>query len=108
MAKEGQAPKGTGLRAGQYVIVRTNTAGVFAGVLERREGKEVELRDARRLWYWKGAASLSELAVKGTKRPTECKFPAAVDRVVLLESIEILATTAAAEASIRRVPEWQA
>ena len=36
--------------SGDYVIVRTYSAGVFAGTLVRREGKEVELKDARRLW----------------------------------------------------------
>lgn len=96
------------IEAGQYVIVRTNTAGVFAGILDRRDGKEVELRDARRLWYWDGAASLSELAMKGTKKPRTCKFPVAVERVLLLEAIEVLDTTDAAEASIRAVPAWEA
>ena len=33
-----------------YVIVRTYSAGVFAGNLVRREGKEVELANARRIW----------------------------------------------------------
>ena len=48
----------------RYVIVRTHSAGVFAGNLLSRKGKEVVLTNARRLWYWIGAASLSELAVR--------------------------------------------
>ena len=91
----------------RYVIVRTYSAGVFAGVLESRAGREVVLTDARRLWYWAGAASLSQLAVTGTSRPSECKFPMPVPRVILLEAIEILEVTPAAEASIREVPVWQ-
>ena len=47
------------------VIVRTYSAGVFAGTLARKDGKEVELTNARRLWYWRGAASLSQLATVG-------------------------------------------
>lgn len=90
----------------QYVIVRTYTAGVFAGELESREGREVVLTSARRLWYWSGAASLSELAVRGTSRPSECKFPCPMPRVVLTEAIEIIDVTPEAEASIREVPEW--
>jgi hypothetical protein len=35
---------------GKYVIVRTYSAGVFAGNLQSRDGKEVVLTDARRLW----------------------------------------------------------
>lgn len=91
-----------------YVIVRTYSAGVFAGELARREGKEVELMNARRLWYWSGAASLSQLAMTGTNRPQDCKFPVAVDRIVLTEAIEILDVTAVARKSIEEVPVWQA
>jgi len=91
-----------------YVIVRTFSAGVFAGYLESRSGREVVLTNARRLWYWAGAASLSEMAMSGTKLPAECKFPVAVDRVLLLEAIEILDCTEAAKISIEGVPVWTA
>jgi hypothetical protein len=90
----------------EYVMVRTTSAGVFAGYLVRRDGKEVELRDARRIWFWSGAASLSELAQRGTSDPGGCKFPAPVDRVILTEAIEILSVTEAARASIAEVPTW--
>lgn len=92
----------------KYVIVRTYSAGVFAGTLESRNGREVVLTNARRIWYWRGAASLSELAVRGTSRPRDCKFPVAVPSVTLTEAIEILDTTPAARASIEAVPEWSA
>jgi hypothetical protein len=92
----------------RYVIVRTYSAGVFAGLLESRKGQEVVLRDARRIWYWSGAASLSELALRGTCKPGECKFPAPVPRVELLQAIEILDVTPEARKSIEEVPEWSA
>lgn len=91
-----------------YVIVRTYSAGVFAGTLSSRRGKEVTLLNARRLWYWAGAASLSQLAQTGTSKPMECKFPQAVSRVLLTEAIEILWVTTAAKASIAKVPIWVA
>lgn len=91
----------------KYVIVRTYSAGVFAGNLESRKDREVVLRNARRLWYWKGAASLSQLAMEGVKCPQECKFPCEVDRIELLEAIEILDVTESAEASIKGVPVWK-
>ena len=94
-------------RKSKYVIVRTYSAGVFAGTLVARNGREVELKDARRLWYWAGAASLSQLAVSGTSKPKECKFPVAVPSVTLLEAIEILEVTPEAETSIKAVPEWR-
>ena len=90
----------------KYVIVRTYSAGVFAGNLVSRKGTEVVMSDARRLWYWAGAASLSELAMRGTSKPNDCKFPVAVSRVELTEAIEILDVTADAEANIKAVPVW--
>lgn len=90
-----------------YVIVRTYSAGVFAGTLESRVGKEAILSDARRLWYWSGAASLSQLAVSGTSHPKECRFPTPVPRVTLTEVIEVLDVTPEARASITAVPVWQ-
>jgi len=92
----------------KYVIVRTYSAGVFAGNLKSRDGKEVTLTNARRLWYWSGAASLSQLAVAGTSKPKECKFPVAVPSVTLTEAVEILEVTPEAETSIKAVPEWKA
>ncbi len=89
-----------------YVICRTTSAGVFAGTLTRREGKECELSSARRIWYWSGAASLSELAQRGTSAPSECKFPCEVDTVILTDVIEILSVTDKARASIAEVPVW--
>jgi hypothetical protein len=90
------------------VIVRTYSAGVFAGTLESRKGQEVVLTNARRLWFWSGAASLSQLAVVGTSKPESCKFPIAVPRVELLQAVEILDLTEAARKSIESVPEWKA
>jgi hypothetical protein len=90
----------------KYVIVRTYSAGVFAGYLESRNGKEVVLTDARRLWYWDGAASLSQLAMEGVSKPENCKFPCEVTRVELLETIEILDVTEKAKESIKNVPVW--
>ena len=90
----------------EYVIVRTYSAGVFAGELESRTNQEVVLRNARRLWYWDGASSLSELAMLGVSRPENCKFPCEVDKVVFLEAIEILNVTDKAKQNIKKVPIW--
>ena len=91
-----------------YVIVRTYSAGVFAGELTKRDGKEVTLKNARRLWYWAGAASLSELAQRGTSKPAQCKFPVEVAQIILTEAIEILSVTVEARISIENVPIWTA
>lgn len=93
--------------SGKYVIVRTYSAGVFAGYISKRSGQAVTLKRARRLWYWKGAASLSQLAMEGVKCPAECKFPIEVTQIELLQAIEIIETTPKAKASIQAVPVWQ-
>lgn len=80
---------------------------MHAGVLKIKEGKEVVLTDARRLWYWDGAASLSQLAVDGTSKPENCKFPAVVGEIILTEAIEIIPTTHKAQESINAVPVWK-
>lgn len=91
---------------GHYCIVRSARAGVFAGTVTHRNGQEVTMTNARRIWYWDGAASLSQLAISGTAKPESCKFPASVPSVVLFEVIEILPATASAEQSIKGVAEW--
>ena len=92
---------------GSYVIVRTYSAGVFAGTIIAREGQEGVMINARRLWYWKGAASLSQLTMEGVKCPDECKFPCEVEQVLLTQVIEVLPCTQKARESINSVPVWK-
>jgi len=93
--------------AENYCIVRTRSAGVFAGNLANRNGTEGTVLNARRLWYWSGAASLSQLSVDGTVNPDKCKFPCEVESVFLTEIIEVLPCTAKAMKSISEVDVWQ-
>lgn len=92
---------------GRYVIIRGDRSGVFAGTLAARDGREVQLTDCRRIWFWDGAASISQLAIDGTSRPGACKFPAAVEEITILDAIEIIPCTEKAEASIKAVREWK-
>jgi hypothetical protein len=52
---------------GMYVICRGTWSGVHAGSLVSKDGPEVILRDARRLWSWKATkgVALSGLAQNG-------------------------------------------
>jgi hypothetical protein len=92
---------------GKYCIVRTYSAGVFAGYIDYKGGKEGIVYNARRLWYWDGAASLSQLAVDGVSKPENCKFPCVVSKIILTEIIEILECTLKAQKSIKEVPIWE-
>lgn len=91
-----------------YCIVRGRDSGVFAGYIYSREGTECVIEHARRIWYWKGAASLSQLAQSGTSKPDECKFPEEVDSILVTDATEILDVTEKAKQSIAEVPVWKA
>jgi hypothetical protein len=91
----------------QYVIVRAAQAGCFAGVLVSRKGSEVILNECRRLWYWAGAASLSELAMEGTSKPSECMFPPATQQHLILGVIEVIPTSDKGKTSIEGVAPWR-
>lgn len=92
---------------GKYVIVRGDRSGVFAGTLASVEGQTVTLKGCRRLWYWAGAASISQIANEGVKSPNSCKFTVTVDSIIILDVIEIIPTTMAAEINIKGVREWK-
>ena len=92
---------------GKYVVVRGNRSGVFAGVLQAQEGQKVTLRDVRRLWRWQGATECLQIATEGVKRPKECRFTLTADSITLLDAIEIIPATEAAEANIKDVPVWK-
>ena len=89
------------------VIVRGDRSGVFFGTLAGKDGSEVKLEKCRRLWYWDGAASISQLATDGTKTPNDCKFTVTVDSIIILDAIEIILCTDKAIKSIEGVSEWK-
>ena len=99
--KEADKPKG------DFVVIRTYSAGVHAGYLESRNGKEVVLTNARRLWYWKGAATLSQVAGVGISDIDSCKFPGAIAEITLTEAIEIIPCTNNAKSIIEGAKEWR-
>ena len=74
---------------GKRVLVRANSAGAHYGTLVHRDGQEVHLTDARRIWNWNGALSLSEIAAKGVDLKNS-KISERVDEIVLPTAIEIL------------------
>lgn len=95
------------MQKGIKVIVRGDSSGVFFGTIKERNGREVTLSDCRRIWYWEGAASISQLAVDGTSKPKECKFTVAVPEIVILDAIEVIPCTDKAIMSIESVWVWR-
>ena len=92
---------------GKYVVVRGDRSGVFAGTLVSQDGRTVVLSGVRRLWRWYGATECLQIATEGVKKPRECRFTLTADSITLLDAIEIIPTTAEAEANIKAVPVWK-
>ena len=92
----------------RYYIVRSSEAGVFFGRIKERRGSEVDMVDVRRIWYWAGAFTLSELAVNGTAKPNDCRFTVYVPEMTVLGICEVIPCTDKAVSSIMGVEPWQA
>lgn len=92
---------------GKKVIIRGDRSGVEFGILVAYKGNEVTLHNARRIWYWDGAATLSQLAKDGTTKPKNCKFTVYIDSITILDAVEIIPCTDKAIKSIERVEEWK-
>ena len=93
---------------GKKVIVRGNNSGVQFGTVREIEGNIILLENSRRLWYWEGAASLSQLAEHGVKFPQNCKFSVTNTKGhYILDAIEIIECTEEAMKSIEGVLEWK-
>lgn len=92
---------------GKKVIVRGDRSGVFFGTLAEKNGTEVRLHDCRRLWYWDGAASISQIAMEGVKNPENCKFTVAVPDIIITDAVEIIPCTDDSIRSIEGVKVWK-
>ena len=92
---------------GKYCIVRGKDSGIFAGTVKEIDGQRVLMENVRRIWYWDGAASISQLAKSGTAAPRNCKFTVCVDSALILDVIEIIPCTEKAMKSIEKVKEWK-
>lgn len=101
-------PENKVIEGKQYVICRGYYCGVHSGFLEGYEGTSVKLSKSRRLWYWDGAASLSQLSQEGTSKPDKCKFPQEISEYIVLNDVyEIIFCSEKAKNSIRGVKEWK-
>jgi hypothetical protein len=91
----------------EYVIVRGDRSGVFSGFKYSLDGRSIVLLDSRRLWYWEGAASISQIAESGVSKPDKCKFPVSVSKMIILDAVEVLSATSACYESINEVAIWE-
>ena len=92
---------------GKKVIVRADKAGVFFGTLTKKEGLEVQLTDARKLYYWSGANAIEQIALEGVKDPDDCKFTVTVKEVTISNYIQIITCTSDSIYNLESVKEWK-
>jgi len=86
-------------RVGKKVLVRTYSAGVHFGTLKSRDGEEVTLENARRIWSWKGANTLNEIANRGVDQ-SESNVSEPVSEIDLANAIEVIPLTAVAATNL--------
>lgn len=86
---------------GKMVIVRCRDAGVHYGELVNYEGREVVLKNSRRMYYWKSAKSATLSACANYGITSDSKIMGAIPgNIVLPEACEILPCSDESIASI--------
>lgn len=91
----------------KYYIIRGDRSGVFFGQIAGRNGREVELRNVRKLWYWDGACAVEQLAVDGVTNLSNCKFTVVVPGMVVTDAIQILPCSDKATKILGEVKVWK-
>ena len=107
MNKEREEMKMFNEMIGKKVIIRGDRSGVFFGTLEEVKKNKAKLTNCRRLWYWDGANSISQLALDGTAKPYNCRFTVSVESIVIMDCIEIIPCTDKSIESIEGVSVWK-
>ena len=90
----------------KLVLVRTYNAGVHIGtVVGKIKGKEITLRDACRIWRWRGANTLHELSQNGSHMTEFTRISEPVPTITLTEGIEYLSVSMDAAKNLT-TPRW--
>ena len=95
----------------KYCVVRSYGAGVFCGYVKEQKseinGVNVTLINSRRIFYWSGACSLSQLAVEGSKDIQSCKIAVNVPYQFIANVIEIIPMSKQAKEQIEGAKPWK-
>ena len=93
---------------GTKVLVRDHRAGVHVGTLTSwdTQTKCATLKEARKVWYWAGAASVHGIAARGIDQKRSQIAPV-VPEVISCDVIEIVACTDEGYNSVMTCPEWK-
>lgn len=89
----------------KVILIRTRSAGVHVGELVSRSGQEVTLKNAHRVWQWKGANTLSELSQLGGDLEYT-RISERVPTILLLDAIELIPCSVDGAKNLR-TPRWK-
>jgi len=92
---------------GKICVVRSNMAGVFIGKIDKiNDDKSLLMSNVRKIYYWKGANTIEDIAEKGIKNINESKITLTIDTLLLSEFIQIIPASEIAIANIKSHPIW--
>ena len=95
----------------ECVVIRSYAAGVFYGYLKQKKaelnGINITLLMAKRIHYWDGACSLTQLAIDGSKAQSNCRITDAIESQFIANVTEILPMTNTAKTNLDGVKIWK-
>lgn len=93
----------------KFYVIRAEKAGVFMAKIESIENGTAVVNSIRRLYYWKGALDVTQIAANGVSNPQDCKFSVQMtenDKSTIFNLIEFHPASDKALKSIQSVKEW--
>lgn len=94
---------------GKKCIVRCYGAGVFFGEVKEvssgANGLNVRLANARKIWYWRGAAAVEQLSQDGCD--DESKITVTVPDLVVANAVQIIPCANKAVKNIEAKKAWK-
>lgn len=93
---------------GKKVIARIDRAGVFHGILTAKDAETTTMSDVRRIYYWRGALSVTDMSVTGVAEGSKVTVPAKCVEFETAKVIELIECSAEASKSIESIKSWTA
>jgi hypothetical protein len=91
---------------GKYAIIRSYTSGVHFGKIKQIEHEVVALTEARRIHYWDGANSCTDIAIGGILNKKDSRVAAALDEHLIQGVNEVIPCSDKAIECLKSFPIW--
>ena len=92
---------------GKICVVRSNMAGVFFGKVDKiNDDRSLLMSEVRKIYYWKGANTVEDIAEKGIQNCKESKITLTINTLLLSDFVQIIPASEIAIANIKTHPIW--